>query len=84
MEGDQPATRRITNIRRHSTTASFISLTNKDAENFKVVRAPASDPSEKNWKDFIPHNPAIKIDDISFFKDYAVVSEVENGSNILG
>ncbi len=57
----------------------FYITTNKDAENFKVVRAPLSDPSEANWKDFIPHNPAIKIEGISFFKDYAVVSELENG-----
>ncbi len=57
----------------------FYFVTNKDAENFKVMRAPANDPSEKNWTDFIPHNPAIKIDDLNFFKDYALVSEVENG-----
>jgi len=57
----------------------FFITTNKDAENFKVVRAPLADPSEKNWKDYIPHNPAVKVDGISFFKDYAVVSEVENG-----
>lgn len=57
----------------------FYFVTNKDAENFKVVKAPASDPSEKNWTDFIPYNPAVKIEDINFFKDYAVVSEVENG-----
>jgi oligopeptidase B len=60
-------------------SGEFYIRTNKDAENFKVVRAPANDPSEKNWTDFIPHNSAIKVDDISFFKDYAVVSEVENG-----
>ena len=57
----------------------FFITTNKDAENFKVVRAPLSDPSEANWKDFIAHNPAIKVESISFFKDYAVVSELENG-----
>ncbi len=57
----------------------FYILTNKDAENFKVMRAAASDPGEKNWTDFIPYNPAVKIDGINFFKDYAVVSEVENG-----
>lgn len=57
----------------------FYITTNKDAENFKVVRAPASDPSEKNWVDHIPHNPAIKIEGISFFKDHAAVSELENG-----
>jgi oligopeptidase B len=60
-------------------SGEFFITTNKDAENFKVVRAPADDPGEKNWKDYIPHNPAIKLDGISFFKDYAVVSEVENG-----
>jgi len=58
----------------------FYFVTNKDgAENFKVMKAPASDPSEKNWTDFIPYNPAVKTDDIGFFKDYAVVSEIENG-----
>ncbi len=57
----------------------FYVITNKDAENFKVVRAPANDPSESNWKDFIAHRPAVKVDNITFFKDYAAVSEVENG-----
>lgn len=61
----------------------FYITTNKDAENFKVVRAPLSDPAEKNWVDFIPSNPAVKVEDISFFKDYAVVSELENGLEYL-
>jgi len=64
-------------------SGEFYIITNKDAENFKVVRAPLNDPGEKTWVDFIPHNPAIKIDNISFFKDYAVVSEVENGLEYL-
>ncbi len=57
----------------------FYIVTNRDAENFKVMRTAAGDPTEKNWVDYIPHNPAIKLDDINFFKDYAVVSELENG-----
>ncbi len=61
----------------------FYITTNKNAENFRVVRAPVSDPSEKNWKDFIAYNPDIKIEDIEFFKDYAVVSELENGLEYL-
>jgi oligopeptidase B len=61
----------------------FYIITNKKAENFRIVRAPAADPSEKNWKDFVAHNPAIKIEDINFFKNYAVVSEVENGLEYL-
>ncbi len=61
----------------------FYITTNKGAENFRVVRAPISDPSQKNWKDFIPHNPAIKIEGVDFFKDHAVVSELENGLEYL-
>lgn len=61
----------------------FYITTNKDAENFKVVKAPASDPSEKNWTDFIAHRPAVKVDGLSFFNGYAVVSELENGLEYL-
>jgi len=57
--------------------------TNKDAENYRVVRAPIADPSAKNWKDFIPHNPDVLIEGIDFFKGYAVVSELENGLEYL-
>lgn len=57
----------------------FYITTNKDAENFKVVKAPLANPAEATWKDFIAHRPAVKVDNISFFKDYAIVSEVENG-----
>lgn len=64
-------------------SGEFYIITNKDAENFKVVRAPASDSGEGNWKDFIPHNPAVKVDNISFFKGYAIVSELENGLEYL-
>ena len=61
----------------------FYIVTNKDAENFKVMKAPASDPSEKNWTDFIPYNPAVHIEGMSFFRDYAIVSEKENGIEYL-
>lgn len=64
-------------------SGEFYITTNKNAENFKIVRAPASDPSEANWKDLIPYDQNIKIDDIDFFKGYAIVSEVENGLEYL-
>lgn len=61
----------------------FFIRTNKDAENFKVMRVGQADPGEANWKDYVPHNPAVKIDGIDFFKDFAVVSELENGLEYL-
>ncbi len=57
----------------------FFLTTNKNAENNRVVRAPVADSSEKNWKEFIPHNPSIKVEGVDFFEGYAVVSEIENG-----
>lgn len=63
---------------------SFYIVTNKDgAENFKVVRAPENDPSEKNWTDFIPYNPEVHISGTSFFKNSIIVSEKENGIEYL-
>jgi len=61
----------------------FYITTNKDAKNFRVVTAPLNDPSEKNWKTFIPHNPAVKIDNLTFFANHLVVSEKEGGLNYL-
>ena len=57
----------------------FYIRTNKGAKNFRVVTAPVSDPSEKNWKEFIAHRPAVKVEGISLFSDHAVLSEWENG-----
>lgn len=64
-------------------SGEFYIRTNKDAENFKVMRAPLKDPDEKKWKDFIPYDARVKIEGIDFFKNYAVVSELENGLEYL-
>lgn len=57
----------------------FYIRTNKGAKNFRIVTAPVSDPSEKNWKEFVAHRPAIKVEGIDLFAEHAVVSEWENG-----
>jgi oligopeptidase B len=57
----------------------FYIRTNKGATNFRVVTAPVSDPSEKNWKEFVAHRPAVKVDSVDLFADQAVLSEWENG-----
>ena len=57
----------------------FYIRTNKGAKNFRVVTAPVSDPSEKNWKEFVAHRPAVKVEGIDMFADHVVLSEWENG-----
>ncbi len=61
----------------------FYITTNKNAKNFRVVSAPVENPNEKNWTEFVAHNPKIKIEDVDFFKNFAVVSELENGLEYL-
>jgi oligopeptidase B len=57
----------------------FYIRTNKGAKNFRIVTAPVNDPSEKNWKEFVAHRPAVKVEGIDLFADHAVLSEWENG-----
>ena len=57
----------------------FYIRTNKGAKNFRVVTAPVSDPSERNWKEFVAHRPLVKIDSVDLFANHAVLSEWENG-----
>jgi oligopeptidase B len=57
--------------------------TNRRAKNFRVVKAPLADPSEKNWKPFIDHQPAVRIGGLKFFANHLVVSERERGLSYL-
>ena len=57
----------------------FYIRTNKGAKNFRIVTAPVSDPAEANWKEFVAHRPAVKVEGVDLFADHAVVSEWENG-----
>jgi oligopeptidase B len=43
------------------------------------VTAPVGDPSPKNWKDLIPHRPAVYLNRPEVFADYLVISESEGG-----
>lgn len=61
----------------------FYVRTNKGAKNFRVVTAPVSDPSPKNWKEFLPHRPDVLIEDVALFKDYAVAYEKSHALNRL-
>ena len=61
----------------------FYITTNRKAKNFRVVTAPINDPSEKNWKSFIDHNPKVKVDGLTTLANHLVVSEKEGGLNYL-
>lgn len=57
----------------------FYIVTNDHAKNFKVVRTPVNKPYKKYWKDFIPHNKAVKIDGVDAFLNHLAIYQRENG-----
>ena len=58
---------------------SFYIRVNDTGRNFRLVKAPVSDPGSKNWQEVVAHNPSVMIDDTDFFKNYYVLYERENG-----
>jgi len=53
----------------------FYIRTNKNAKNFQIVTAPASDPSPKNWKVFVAHDPKVLVQGVDLFKTFGVLVE---------
>lgn len=54
----------------------FYIRTNRDgATDFKVMRTPVGSTSEGNWRDFIPYQAGVFIEDISLYKGHMVRAE---------
>lgn len=61
----------------------FYIRTNLGGKNYRIVTVPESSPQKKNWKEFMAHRPAVKLDDIDLFANHLVVSEHEKGLDQL-
>jgi len=57
----------------------FFILTNDQAHNFRVVEVPVDNPVRSEWREVIPHRPAVKVESIYAFERFLVVVERENG-----
>lgn len=57
----------------------FYITTNKNALNFRLVKAPIENPSEENWEEVIPHRENVFLENIELFKNFLVIEERENG-----
>lgn len=57
----------------------FYILTNYEAKNFRLMETPVTKPSIENWKEIIPHNQQIYLQDIEIFKKYLVITERKDG-----
>jgi oligopeptidase B len=61
------------------TGGSFYILSNKNAKNFRLVKAPVADPSPANWVEVTAHRADVTLEGIEAFKDYLVVTERKKG-----
>jgi len=62
---------------------SFYIVTNRNAKNFKLVKAPVAKPGLANWVDVIAHRNETLLEGIEIFKDHLVVEERTGGLNQL-
>ena len=62
----------------HHTDAFYI-LTNENALNFKLMKAPICDPSIENWETVIEHQEDVFLVGVSAFVDHLVIYDREAG-----
>ena len=53
--------------------------TNKDAQNFRLMKTPVGSTGEENWKEVIPNRKDVLLEGMEVFKDYLVLSERKAG-----
>jgi len=57
----------------------FYIRVNDTGRNFRLVKAPVSDPRSPNWQEEVAQRPSVMLDETDFFKNYYVLYERENG-----
>lgn len=57
----------------------FFVLTNLNAKNFKLMKTSESQTSKENWKEYIPHNPQVRLMGMELFNDFTVLRERKEG-----
>ncbi len=57
----------------------FYFRTNDEAPNFRLVRAPVSDPLRSSWVEIVAHRDDVLLEGFDIFRNQLVVEERENG-----
>ncbi len=63
----------------HAVGEHFYIYTNKDAKNYRLVKAPVGNPGSATWTDIVPHREDTFLDDVAYFKNYLAVAEMNAG-----
>ena len=57
----------------------FYIRVNDTGRNFRLVKAPVGDPSSRNWKEVVAHDPNVMLNHVEMFKNFYVLVEREHG-----
>ncbi len=57
----------------------FVLRVNDTGRNFRLVRAPVTDPRRERWQEVLPHRPDVMLEGFDLFRDHSVVFEREEG-----
>lgn len=57
----------------------FYIVTNDNALNFKLMKAPVADPRQENWTEVIGHRPDVKLDGVDAFAGHLAIYERHAG-----
>ncbi|MCZ2122108.1 MAG: S9 family peptidase [Anaerolineales bacterium] len=63
--------------------ASFLILTNHNAPNFKLVKAPIAKLGMENWQELLPQRADVLLEQIDVFQDFIVLHERRAGLHQL-
>ncbi len=61
----------------------FYFRTNWNAENFRLMESPVSNPGKANWREVIPHREDVYLSSFEIFADFLVLSERRDALNHL-
>lgn len=61
----------------------FYIRTNREAEQFKLMRTPVSTPDRDHWQPVLPEQPEAPLEDIDLFRNFLVATYRERGLPVL-
>ncbi len=61
----------------------FYIRTNRNADQFRLVRTPVATPGREHWQELLPENPAAPLNDVALFQNFLVANSRERGLPVL-
>jgi oligopeptidase B len=89
ISADQPEGElKVIALRRHGIeyfadhhSGTFFIVTNENAKNFKLVKAPVSNPNSEHWQEVLPHRTDVMVTGVEPFKNHLVLLERKGAAN---